>query len=38
VRALCDRVLWLEQGAVREVGAPNDLLDRYERFTTRPAE
>jgi ABC-2 type transport system ATP-binding protein len=37
VRTLCDRVLWLEQGVVRELGAPYDLLDRYESFMSRPA-
>jgi lipopolysaccharide transport system ATP-binding protein len=36
VRALCDRVLWLEQGVVRELGAPDDILDRYQSFTMRP--
>jgi ABC-2 type transport system ATP-binding protein len=36
VRTLCDRVLWLEQGVVRELGAPSEILDRYERHTARP--
>jgi ABC-type polysaccharide/polyol phosphate transport system ATPase subunit len=35
--ALCDRVLWLEQGVVRELGAPDEILRDYERFTSRPA-
>jgi lipopolysaccharide transport system ATP-binding protein len=35
--ALCDRVLWLEQGVVRDLGAPTQILPDYERFTSRPA-
>jgi len=35
--ALCDRVLWLEQGVVRELGTPAEILPDYERFTSRPA-
>lgn len=35
VDALCDRVLWLEQGVVRELGQPGEILERYERHTTR---
>ena len=37
VRTLCDRVMWLEQGVVREVGAPEDLLRRYESYTRHSA-
>jgi lipopolysaccharide transport system ATP-binding protein len=34
--ALCDRVMWLEQGVVREIAAPGEILDRYERYISRP--
>lgn len=29
LRRLCHRVMWLHQGSVRELGAPNFVLDRY---------
>jgi ABC-type polysaccharide/polyol phosphate transport system ATPase subunit len=35
VGALCDRLLWLEQGVVRETGPPAEILERYERYTSR---
>jgi ABC-type polysaccharide/polyol phosphate transport system ATPase subunit len=35
--ALCDRVMWLEQGVVQEIGPPDSILERYHRFTSRPA-
>lgn len=31
VTRLCDRVLWLERGVVREIGPPSDVVARYER-------
>jgi ABC-type polysaccharide/polyol phosphate transport system ATPase subunit len=34
VRALCSRVLWLEQGRVRRLGPPREVLDEYERHAT----
>ena len=32
VRALCDRVLWLEGGAVRAWGDVSAVLDQYEDY------
>lgn len=29
IEAFCDRVVWLEQGTVREIGRPNKLVRRY---------
>lgn len=29
LRSLCDRVLWLENGVVREIGEPNQIIDDY---------
>jgi ABC-type polysaccharide/polyol phosphate transport system ATPase subunit len=37
LRTICDRVMWLEHGVLREVGPPDDLLDRYESFTRHSA-
>jgi ABC-type polysaccharide/polyol phosphate transport system ATPase subunit len=31
VAAVCERVMWLEQGVVREIGPPLDVLDNYVR-------
>jgi ABC-type polysaccharide/polyol phosphate transport system ATPase subunit len=33
VARLCDRVMWLEQGKVRAIGAPEEVLDLYEEHT-----
>ena len=30
IRTHCDRVVWLENGTVREIGEANDVCDRYE--------
>jgi ABC-type polysaccharide/polyol phosphate transport system ATPase subunit len=30
VRELCDRVMWLDAGEVRQIGLPADVLDAYE--------
>lgn len=35
VRKLCDRVLWLEAGKVKMIGAPDLVLDDYNRFLDR---
>ncbi len=34
VRTLCDRVMWLEKGVVREIGAANDVLADYVESAT----
>ncbi len=31
VTAICDRVMWLDAGVVREIGAPGDVAGRYAR-------
>ena len=31
VARLCDRVIWLADGEVREIGDPGDVVERYER-------
>jgi lipopolysaccharide transport system ATP-binding protein len=36
VETLCDRVMWLERGAVHDVGTPASILGGYERFVSRP--
>jgi lipopolysaccharide transport system ATP-binding protein len=39
VRSLCDRVLWLEDGRVRGVGPPREMIERYleiDRARTGP--
>ena len=36
--ALCDRVMWLEHGVIREIGSPEDILEQYQRFVSRPAD
>ena len=37
IRRLCDRVLWLDGGRVRALGAPGDTIHAYERAVTEPA-
>jgi len=32
IKALCDRVLWLDAGKVRIIGTPNDVLTEYDLF------
>lgn len=39
VAALCDRVMWLDGGKVREIGATGDVVGRYARhLATQPQE
>lgn len=35
VEFLCDRVIWMQQGRARAIGAPTDVLEDYERRSTR---
>jgi ABC-type polysaccharide/polyol phosphate transport system ATPase subunit len=35
VGSLCDRVMWLDEGQVREIGATEDVLDRYARHLSQ---
>jgi ABC-type polysaccharide/polyol phosphate transport system ATPase subunit len=37
VAAVCDRVMWLEQGEVREVGRPEGILEHYARHAAEHA-
>lgn len=32
IRELCDEVLWLNDGEVIEIGKPNDVIPKYEKF------
>jgi ABC-type polysaccharide/polyol phosphate transport system ATPase subunit len=34
LREMCDRVVWLENGRVREEGPPDEIVDRYESSQT----
>lgn len=38
VRVLCDDVLWLRGGRVIARGSPDEVLQKYEQFTTRETE
>jgi ABC-type polysaccharide/polyol phosphate transport system ATPase subunit len=31
VAALCDRVMWLDAGEVRDIGATNEVVERYSQ-------
>ena len=35
LRELCDRVLWIHDGEVREIGAPKEVLEHYVAFMNR---
>ena len=35
VRKLCDRVLWLDAGKVKTIGAPNSVLSEYNLFVDK---
>jgi ABC-type polysaccharide/polyol phosphate transport system ATPase subunit len=37
VAALCDRVMWLQDGEVREIGDPDDVVERYGRHAADQA-
>ena len=32
LRELCDRVIWLHAGKIKEIGEPNEIMDKYEEF------
>ena len=32
LRELCDTVIWLHDGEIREIGPSNDIVDHYEEF------
>jgi len=32
IRELCDEVLWLNDGKIVEIGKPNDIIPKYEKF------
>jgi len=32
IRGLCNRVMWLEQGRVREIGSPGEVIERYKNI------
>jgi ABC-type polysaccharide/polyol phosphate transport system ATPase subunit len=37
VPALCDRVMWLEQGRVREIGDADEVVEHYRRYLVENA-
>ena len=32
LRSLCDRVIWLDQGEIKMIGEPNEVLDKYNEY------
>ncbi len=32
IREMCDRVLWLDHGNVMDIGTPDEVCDKYEKF------
>lgn len=38
LRALSDRVLWLEKGSIRALGDPADVIGQYRRFIAHHGE
>lgn len=32
IRNLCDEVLWLHEGKIREIGKPEEVIEKYEEF------
>ena len=38
VAALCDRVMWLQQGVIRELGPTHEVVDGYARYVAEHAE
>ncbi len=32
LRSMCDRIIWLHQGEIKMIGAPNEVLDKYNEF------
>lgn len=32
IREMCDRVLWLDHGNVMDIGAPDEVCEKYEKF------
>lgn len=37
IEAKCERVIWIEQGRLRADGEPGAVIDKYERFASRPS-
>ncbi len=35
LRELCDRILWIHDGEIREIGAPQEVLEHYVEFMNR---
>ena len=38
LRLLCDRVMWMDHGEIRAVGAPVEIVDRYEEAVEERAQ
>ena len=32
LRTMCDRVIWLDQGKIKMIGKPDEVLDEYKEF------
>ena len=32
LRELCNRVIWLHNGKIKDIGKPNEIMDKYEEF------
>ena len=32
LKSFCNRVMWIHDGEMREIGEPNDVLDKYLKF------
>lgn len=32
IKELCDKVIWLHEGEIKEVGLPDDIMPKYEKF------